>query len=89
MVLEVPETGFEEVEEEEPLALLDQADQVSCAEAPVAATARAAEAVNFILIVLCQVVKRMTGFLAVSQDRKRGKALRPQGIKGKEWKETS
>ena len=48
VVLELPEMGFEEVEEEEPLALLDQADQVSCAETPVAATARAAEVVNFI-----------------------------------------
>ena len=61
-VLEVAETGFEEGAEEEPLALLDQAFQTSCAETPVAATARAVEVVNFILVVLSQVVEGMTGF---------------------------
>jgi len=52
VVLDVAETGFE-VAEEEPL---DQAFQLSCAETPVAATARAAEVVIFMLSILFQVV---------------------------------
>lgn len=47
VVLEVLETGLEEVEEEEPELLLDQPAQLSWAETPLAATARAAEVVIF------------------------------------------
>jgi len=57
VVLDVPETGLDvevevEAEAEALPVVLDQAAQLSCAETPVAATARAAEVVNFISVVL-------------------------------------
>jgi len=86
-VLEAPETDFEEIEEES----LDQRAQALCAETPVAATARAAEVVNFIFIVLCHlgVTERVTGFWLSPRTENERQALRPRTVKGKEWIETS